>query len=122
MTGRGPAQLNQEVFSIPAALRGRLARIVILAEAEDRDSAIAVDAIAFSSAPPPPPPRLPIWGIGDYHTHPQNYMAFGGLNGIRTVWGVPGRAFHDYEVSPELIERDMPACRTGHFGGPAPSC
>lgn len=114
--GRGPAQLQQEVFQIPSGLAGRLARLVVVDDAPGSASTIAVDSIALS-ATAPPPLRQPIWGLGDYHSHPQNYMAFGGLNGVRTVWGVPGSAYRDYEFIPDLIERDIPACAPRHFGG-----
>jgi microsomal dipeptidase-like Zn-dependent dipeptidase len=118
ITGRGPAQLQQQVFAIPEAMRGRLARVVIFDDASGEDGTIAVDTIALSAGPPAPF-RLPIWGIGDYHTHPHNYMGFGALNGPRMVWGVPGTAFRDYELVPDLITRDLPACTPGHRGGPS---
>jgi len=59
-----------------------------------------------------------VWGYADYHTHPTDYLAFGGLNGVYTIWGNPGGAYEDYAATPELVDKDLPICSTGHGGGP----
>jgi hypothetical protein len=43
-------------------------------------------------------------------------MAFGGLKGIRTLWGVPGGNYDDY-ANPNAITLDIPHCTRGHNGG-----
>ncbi len=56
-----------------------------------------------------------VWGVADFHTHPMSFMGFGGLQGIHTVWGVPGGSISDYrdprsERAKSNITRDIPSC------------
>lgn len=107
--------LQQEVFELPEFLLGRTARIKII-DSSDR-AHINVDFIRFTAARPPAE-RLPVWGYGDYHTHPMSHLAFGALRGIHLLWGSPGTDYRKYEASPELIAEDIPHCTKGHGGGP----
>ena len=114
-TGPGYEQLRQEVFSLPESLFGRSARVKII----DSSPAghINLDAIRFTSARPDARPTA-VWGYADYHTHPMSYLPFGGLKGLRAIWGSPGGSYDDYVRDPTLIERDLPRCIRGHGGGP----
>src|SRR4051812_15589831 len=51
----------------------------------------------------------PVWGYADYHTHPMTYLGFGGLKGVRTIWGRPGNRYEDYTHAPSLVAMDLPA-------------
>ncbi|BCS31377.1 hypothetical protein TBR22_A05770 [Luteitalea sp. TBR-22] len=113
--GYGPDQLHREAYELPADVRGQPLRVRIVDDSPDRH--ILVDRIELHEVQPPAS-RLVAWGLADYHTHPMNYMAFGALKGIRTVWGVAGTAFADYEFNDRLVERDLPRCTKGHGGGP----
>jgi len=58
----------------------------------------------------------PLWGFADYHAHPTSYLGFGGLQGIHTLWGVPGGAVADY-VGPQhkwSVATDIPGCDDPH--------
>ena len=110
----GSNQLSQQVLEIPDRLRGRPMRIRIVDSATD--ARISVDRIQWSEQIPSAP-HVPVWGFADLHTHPMNYLAFGGLNGVRAIWGVAGGGYADYEKLPRLIERDLPPCIQGHGGG-----
>ena len=62
------------------------------------------------------------WGFADLHVHLATHQAMGGLDGVRTMWGVPGGSFKDYVTNPKLINRDIPRCngynhRPGVTGG-----
>jgi microsomal dipeptidase-like Zn-dependent dipeptidase len=114
-TGRNTDLLHQEVFTIPALAAPRKVRIKIVDDSPDGH--INADYIRFTSLPPTPH-HAPAWGFADYHTHPMNYMAFGGLNNIHTVWGFPGGDYKDYEHDRFRINGDLPYCTTGHGGGP----
>lgn len=110
--------LAQKSFLLPDFLLGRTARLRII---DNSPSAhIGVDFIRFTTnAPGPYRPRL--WGFADYHTHLTNYIAFGALNGVRTVWGVPGGRYADYVYRPQgrrLEALDIPDCIRHHGGGP----
>lgn len=69
----------------------------------------------------------PVWGLADYHTHPTDYLALGGLQGVHTIWGAPGGAMREYVGDPAVVNehfaRDIPACDdptlpfNGHQGG-----
>jgi len=111
-TGHGTEALRQDVIEIPDFLRGLRARVRVL---DDSTGHINVDLIRFTDEPPPPL-RVPVWGFADYHTHPMSYMAFGGLKGISTLWGIPGGNVEDY-TDPTAISRDIPHCVRGHHGG-----
>jgi hypothetical protein len=50
------------------------------------------------------------WGFADLHVHLATHQAMGGLDGVRTMWGVPGGSFKDYVTNPKLIARDIPRC------------
>jgi microsomal dipeptidase-like Zn-dependent dipeptidase len=58
-----------------------------------------------------------VWGFADYHAHPMAHISFGGLKGIRTIWGAPGHAWTAYASDPNAIRRDFPQCNASHFGG-----
>ncbi len=69
--------------------------------------------------------RAPIWGFADFHTHPMSYLALGGMQGVHTIWGVPGGSIHEY-IGPTraaAIARDVPPCNdptmqyNAHQGG-----
>jgi len=114
-TGAGYEQLRQESFRIPDFLLPREARIKVI----DASSSghINLDYLQFTSAPPPQV-KTPVWGFADYHTHPMNYLAFGGLKGQRIIWGSPGGSYEDYRQHPELVFRDLPPGVPGHGSGP----
>jgi len=115
-SGYGPDQLHREIYEVPADLRSQPLRVRIVDDSPEGH--ILIDRVELHEARPPAS-KLAAWGLADYHTHPMNYMAFGGLNGVRTVWGVAGTAFANYEHDERLAERDLPACIKGHGGGPA---
>lgn len=50
------------------------------------------------------------WGFADLHVHLATHQAMGGLDNIRTMWGVPGTSFKEYAQNPKLINRDIPRC------------
>jgi len=111
--------LQQKTIRLPEFLLGRTARLKIIDESASAH--IAVDFISFT-ADAPGPFRPPLWGFADYHTHLTNYIAFGGLNHVRTVWGVPGGRYADYVdrgQGRKLEAEDIPDCIKGHGGGPA---
>ena len=114
-TGAGYEQLRQELFQIPDFLLPRDARIKVI----DASSSghINLDYLQFTSTPPPPV-KTPLWGFADYHTHPMNYLAFGGLIGQHIIWGSPGGNYEDYQAHPELVLDDLPFGVKGHGGGP----
>jgi microsomal dipeptidase-like Zn-dependent dipeptidase len=112
-SGHQSEMLYQVAAEIPQFLRGRQARFKIVDGAAPGH--ITVDYLRITSDPPPPM-HEPVWGFGDYHTHPMSYMAFGGLKGIRTLWGEPGGNVDDY-VDPVKITDDIPHCTWGHYGG-----
>jgi microsomal dipeptidase-like Zn-dependent dipeptidase len=112
-TGHNSEALRQEVVEIPEFLRNLPARIRMLDTSESGH--VNVDYIQFTSAEPAEL-RVPVWGFADYHTHPMSYMAFGGMKGIRTLWGIPGGSIDDYS-DPTAISRDIPICVRGHGGG-----
>lgn len=114
-TGPGYEQLRQEVFSIPPFLYGHSARVKIVDNSTSGH--INVDLVSFTNDRPPLH-TTPVWGYADYHTHPMDYLAFGGLKGQRTIWGSPGGNYDDYQRDRTLIERDLPRCERGHRGGP----
>ena len=110
--------LEQKSFPLPDFLLGRTARVKIIDNS--KSAHIGVDFIRFT-ADAPSPYRPPLWGFGDYHTHLTNYIAFGALNGVRTVWGVPGGSYADYVDRPKgrrLEAEDIPDCIKSHGGGP----
>lgn len=114
-TGAGYEQLRQEIFPIPDFLLPRDARIRVV----DASSSghINLDYLQFTSTPPPQV-KTPVWGFADYHTHPMNYLAFGGLKGQRIIWGSPGGNYEDYKQNPGLVLQDLPHGVPGHGGGP----
>jgi microsomal dipeptidase-like Zn-dependent dipeptidase len=114
-TGHNSEFLRREAFEIPTIAAGRKLRIKI--SDDSPDGHIDVDDIRFTSQRP----ALlagPAWGFADYHTHPMNYMGFGALKNIRTVWGVPGGSVKDYDGNLSKIGDDLPYCSVGHGGGP----
>ena len=112
--GNGRLSLTRRTFTIPSELEGRSVRVVVVDETSA--GGISVDDIRFSPAVPDERPS-PVWGLGDFHTHPMAHLAFGGLKGTRTIWGSPGGRVQDYERDEELIARDIPRCVPGHNGG-----
>jgi microsomal dipeptidase-like Zn-dependent dipeptidase len=114
-TGAGYEQLRQESFHIPDFLLPRDARMKVI----DASSSghINLDYLQFT-ATPPTPVKTPVWGFADYHTHPMNYLAFGGLKGQRIIWGSPGGNYEDYKQHPELVFDDLLTGVKGHGGGP----
>jgi microsomal dipeptidase-like Zn-dependent dipeptidase len=61
----------------------------------------------------------PVWGVGDFHTHPTSYLGFGGLHGMHALWGVPGGSIKRYRnpksVTAKInVSRDIPGCDEGH--------
>jgi microsomal dipeptidase-like Zn-dependent dipeptidase len=116
--GRPLDLLQQKTFLLPEFLLGRTAQLSIIDASVSAH--IAVDFIRFT-ADAPGPYRPPLWGFADYHTHLTNYIAFGGLNHVRTVWGVPGGRYADYD-GPQgrtMEAEDIPDCIESHGGGPA---
>ena len=115
VTGDGYEQLRQVRWQVPGELIGHGARVVIVDESPKGH--INVDAVRFSRESPQER-ATPVWGYADYHTHPMTHLAFGALKGVRTIWGQPGGRYSDYTNSPGLYAIDLPACITGHGGGP----
>jgi len=111
-------QLQQMVFNLPGFLFSREARVKLIDDSPKGH--LNIDFIQFTSASPTAR-RTPVWGYADYHTHPTDYLAFGELNGVPTLWGrpeQPGKNYQDYQADPSLILGDLPRCTKGHNGGP----
>ena len=106
--------LRQEVIEIPAFLFGRIARLRIVDDSSYGH--VNVDSIRFTETRPGPY-RPPVWGYGDYHTHPHSHLAFGGLKGSSLLFGLPGGANASYS-DPNLITKDIPHCKKDHGRGP----
>ena len=115
-TGSGAERLHEEIVEIPLELRGRPARVKIVDDSAGPGGHINVDDLRFTDERPLRR-HVALWGIGDFHTHAMNHMAFGALHGVRTVWGVPGARYADYAANPHLVSRDLPPCTKGHGGG-----
>jgi len=116
-TGSGGETFQQRIFTLPEILGGKQARIKIVDDSTTGH--IGADYFQFSPVAPPKL-RIPVWGFADYHTHPVDYLAFGHLKGVETLWGSPGFRAADYEVpnNPKPISDDIPHCVKGHRGGP----
>jgi hypothetical protein len=115
LTGAGYEQLRHEVMPLPAFVLGHQARIKLVDDSASGH--LNIDNIEFLPSAPAPRPT-PVWGYADYHTHPMSHLAFGGLKGMRTIWGIPGGKYEDYVHNPSLVNKDLPRCATGHGGGP----
>jgi microsomal dipeptidase-like Zn-dependent dipeptidase len=113
-TGDTREDLQWRVQPIPPALDGKRARIRVVDQSSTGH--INVDYILMT-AEQPPPFYGEVWGFGEFHAHPLQNHAFGGLNGVATIWGVPGRRAADYAANPDLFRRDMPLCDPHHLGG-----
>jgi hypothetical protein len=75
-TGQRNEVMRRERWDV-SAHRDRVARLRIVDENNGAWGHINIDDIRLSDAlPPPQPPR--VWGFADTHTHPSNYLAFGG--------------------------------------------
>lgn len=113
-TGNGREDLVPRSFAIPEEVSGKRARVRIV-DASERGH-VNVDYVRFT-----PKEAAPffgeVWGLADYHTHPMAHQSFGGLQQIRTVWGVPGTRAADYAANARLFERDLPLCDAAHQGG-----
>lgn len=116
-SGPGQDALQQRICEIPEVLLGRHARIKIIDDSTTGH--INADSFQFTAFPPPVQ-RTPVWGFADYHTHPMDYLAFGHLKGIDTLWGSPGGIAADYERKhdPKFVSSDIPHCVKYHYGGP----
>jgi len=112
-TGRGSEMLRQVSAEIPPFLDGLRARFKVVDG--PAPGYISVDYLSLASEAPPAM-HAPVWGFGDYHTHPMSYMALGGLKGIRVLWGEPGGNVDEY-ANPNTITKDIPHCVWGHYGG-----
>jgi microsomal dipeptidase-like Zn-dependent dipeptidase len=110
----GTDQMRQEVWEIADSDRGLPARIRIVDDSPDGH--INVDYICVA-AEAPPALELPVWGYGDYHTHPMTQFAFGSNDTRHIIWGDPGRSYDDYVKDPCLVDKDIPHCHHGHGGG-----
>ena len=113
-TGSGGEQLRQEVLEIPEADRGLPARIRIIDDSPRGH--INIDYIRLTGERPPDE-HLPVWGYGDFHTHPMTHLAFGSSDKRQIIWGKPGGRYEDYVSDPKLITKDIPHCDRGHGGG-----
>ena len=111
----GPAvpTMNPVVISTPngAGKRGRVVAI------PTGSSGIELDDLRVYTATPPTSAfgrdvgvGSRAWGFADLHVHLATHQAMGGLDGVRTMWGVPGGSFKDYAQNPKLINRDIPRC------------
>ncbi len=120
-TGHGVEALRQEVWELPAFLRGHHGRIRIVDDSDQPGGHINVDFIRLSRERPSEHLVSEVWGFADYHTHPMAHLGFGGLSGISTLWGDPGGNYEDYVNDDERITRDIPACipRHGQDAGPS---
>lgn len=123
--GSGEDAVVEHVFdtrSPTCRLEGRKALLRIF----DFSSSEHVNVGHLAFAPTPPEPEhTPIWGFADFHAHPTSYLGLGGLQGIHTVWGVPGGAIKDYVGASRTraYATDIPACDdprkqyNAHHGG-----
>jgi microsomal dipeptidase-like Zn-dependent dipeptidase len=96
-TGQRSEVMRRERWDV-SAHRERVARLRIVDENNGAWGHINIDDIRLSDAlPPPQPPR--VWGFADTHTHPSNYLAFGGglIQGrLYAPDGNPRTALPDY--------------------------
>ena len=107
--------LQQQSFQLPPFLFNREARWKIIDASEKGH--INVDYLQFS-ANASQGIAAPVWGYADYHTHPTDHWAFGGLHGVFPVWGEPGGDVEEYTDDPDRIYEDLPECNGAHNGGP----
>jgi microsomal dipeptidase-like Zn-dependent dipeptidase len=114
-TGGGYEQLRQEIVQLPPFVFGHEARVKL--SDTSASGHLNVDLPTLSPARERARPT-PVWGYADFHTHPMDYMAFGGLNGVRTLCGMPGGTYDNYVHNPFLVNRDLAPCPPGHGGGP----
>ena len=89
-TGHRAEPMRREVWEIPTAWRGKRFRIRIVDESDQPWGHINVDDFQFTNERPAVTPlRIGgstlsgdadrrIWGFADTHTHPSNYLGFGG--------------------------------------------
>jgi len=113
--------LQPAVFDVRGALYQGAVATLRLVDVSDAGH-LNVDAIrCLDTAASPYPPR-PLWGFADTHTHPMMHQGFGGLQGIASVWGVPGGDVRTYAgpSGQAAYARDVPTCDgRGHGGGNA---
>lgn len=107
---------------------GKKGRVVVIPAAPGKT--IEIDDVRVYSGPPKNPSFARdigvggrAWGFADLHVHLATHQAMGGLQGVRTMWGVPGGSFKDYAQNPKLINQDIPRCNgfnhwVGKKGGP----
>ncbi len=128
--GTGSEQLTSQVWSIPAALRGKNAKIFILDNS--RTGHLNFDGFKLTKVAEPLPfiqidPAVfartftvsapPIYGWADLHSHPVAQMSSGG----HYVWGGIGNKYEEgYAAEEKAFERDMPACDGGGHGANGP--
>ena len=106
------------------SLRGARALLRIFDASPNHHVNVGPIALVDALAPAVPPA---VWGFADYHTHPTDYLGFGGLQDDPILWGVPGGGVSEYvgddDVSRVRIGRDIPPCDAnyrefnGHQGG-----
>lgn len=107
--------LQQRYIELPPFLFEREARWKII-DASDKGH-INVDYLQFSASAPQSI-QPPVWGYADYHTHPTDHLAFGGLRGVFPVWGDPGGSIEEYAKNPNKVYDDLTECNGAHNGGP----
>jgi microsomal dipeptidase-like Zn-dependent dipeptidase len=113
-TPPGGDQLIQKVIEIAPQYRGMTARIRILDSSASGH--INVDYIQISPERPDEV-HVPVWGYGDYHTHPMTRLAFGSNDKRHIIFGESGGNYDDYLADPKLVVRDIGRCERGHGGG-----
>ena len=132
-TPKAPEREHMRALEVPLAaprcdLRG-LDAVVRVVDASPSGH-INVGAIGLADAPLTPADvdgSVPVWGLADYHTHPTDYLSFGGLQGIHTIWGAPGGSMREYVGDHARVKHalasDIPPCDdpslaySGHHGG-----
>jgi microsomal dipeptidase-like Zn-dependent dipeptidase len=114
--GREPVEDHDVAL---AAAGCTLARHTVAVRVFDTSTSSHVNVGPIELSSDPLPDETPVWGFADFHTHPTDYLAFGGLQGIHTVWGAPGGSIANY-VSGDAVKnttemsRDVPPCDEPH--------
>jgi hypothetical protein len=111
----GTDRMHATIPDLPRGVRLKLRAI-------DQSPKAHLNVAAYiSSDPTNTRDAVPVWGFADYHTHPTGHLAFGGLQGIHTFWGAPGRGVRDYQGNhpdprfKQNIARDIPPCGDPHM-------
>jgi len=114
LTARPGAPSMGELVLDTRSAAGKRGRVVVI---PNPGKTIEIDDIRVYTGTPKNPPLTGdlglgsrAWGFADLHVHLATHQAMGGLDGVRTMWGVPGGSYRDYVGNPKLINRDIPRC------------